>query len=149
MINSMTDRQKGVIFYALTLIMAVAVALFGPDDDDLLQILNMLTPTVGVLLLLLVLTPDRYRRGGWAQLALHRPGWRAWPLALIMPTAILCVSYGAAWLVGVLSFSFEADALINLIINIVIIDAASVPSSCWDGSSMARDSVPILSLIHI
>ena len=70
MINSMTDRQKGVIFYVLTLIMAVAVAQLGPNDDDLLQILNMLTPTVGVLLLLLVLTPDGYRRAGWAQ-ALH------------------------------------------------------------------------------
>ncbi len=108
MIDSMTDRQKGVIFYVLTLIMAVAVALLGPDDDDLLQILNMATPTIGVLLMLLVLTPDGYRRAGWAQLALHRPGWRAWPLALIVPTAILCVSYGAAWLVGVLSFSLEA-----------------------------------------
>ena len=120
MIRSMTNRQKGVTFYLLTLAMAVAVALVGPDDDDQLQILNMLTPTIGVLLLLLVLTPDGYHRAGWAQLALHRPGWRAWPLALIAPTAILCASYAAAWLVGALSFDFEADALINLVIKIVI-----------------------------
>jgi uncharacterized protein len=134
MINSMTDRQKGVIFYVLTLIMAVAVAQLGPKDDDLLQILNMLTPTIGVFLLLLVLTPDGYRRAGWAQLALHRPGWRAWPLALIAPTAILCVSYGAAWLVGVLSFSFQSDALLNLIINIVIISLyAALEEIGWRG----------------
>ena len=85
-----------------------------------------MTPTVGVLLLLLVLTPDGYHRAGWAQLALNRPGWRAWPLALIAPTAILCVSYGGAWLVGVVSFDFEADALLNLIINIVIISLYAV-----------------------
>jgi hypothetical protein len=35
--------------------MAVAVVLLRPDDGRL-QILNMLTPTVGVLLLLLVVT---------------------------------------------------------------------------------------------
>jgi membrane protease YdiL (CAAX protease family) len=126
MFRSMSNLQKGVLFYALSLIMAVAVALLGPDDDDLLQILNMLTPTVAVLLMLLVLTPDGYHRAGWAQLALHRPGWRSWPLALIAPTVIMSVSYGAAWLVGVLSFSFEGDALLNLIINIVIISLYAV-----------------------
>jgi membrane protease YdiL (CAAX protease family) len=120
MLRSLSNWQKGVIFYVLTLIMAVAVVLFGPDNNDRLQILNMLTPTVGVLLLLLVVTPDGYNRSGWAELALHRPGWRAWPLALIAPTAILCVSYGAAWLVGVISLSFERDIMINLVITILI-----------------------------
>ena len=109
MLGFLSNWQKGVIFYVLTLIMAVAVVIFGPDSDGQLQILNMLTPTVGVLLLLLVVTPDGYNRSGWAGLALHRPGWRAWPLALISPTAILCVSYGVAWLVGVLSWNFESD----------------------------------------
>ena len=120
MFRSLSNWQKGVIFYALTLIMALAVVTFGPDREGPLQILNMLTPTVGVLLLLLVVTPDGYHRAAWAGLALHRPGWRAWPLALIAPTAILCVSYGVAWLVGVLSWNFESDMLINLIITIVI-----------------------------
>ena len=134
MIKSMTDRQKGVIFYILTLTMAVAVAQFAPGDDGQLQILNMATPTIGVLVLLLVLTPDGYQRNGWAQLALHRPGWPAWPLALIAPTAILSVSYGAAWLVGVLSFDFEPDALINLVINIVIISLYAVMEEIgWRG----------------
>ena len=120
MLGFLSNWQKGVIFYVLTLIMAVAVVIFGPDSNGRLQILNMLTPTVGVLLLLLVVTPDGYHRSGWAGLALHRPGWRAWPLALIAPTAILCVSYGVAWLVGVLSWNFESDMLINLIIAILI-----------------------------
>src|SRR3712207_3945569 len=119
MIDSLSNWQKAIIFYVLTFSMAVVVVLLGPDDDRL-QILNMLTPTVGVLLLLLVVTPDGYRRAGWMQLALHRPGWRAWPVALVAPTPILCASYGAAWLIGVLSWNFEADFLINLMITIVI-----------------------------
>jgi hypothetical protein len=38
----------------------------------------------------------------------------------VAPTLVLCVSYGAAWLIGVLSWNFESDLLINLMITIVI-----------------------------
>jgi CAAX protease family protein len=143
MLRSLSNWQKGVIFYVLTLIMAIAVVIFGPDREGPLQILNMLTPTVGVLLLLLVVTPDGYSRAGWAGLALHRPGWRAWPLALIAPTAILCVSYGAAWLVGVLSLNFESDILINLIIAILINSAFAISEEIgWRGYLLPHFGAP-------
>jgi hypothetical protein len=99
MFSSLTERQKGVTYYLLTLAMAILVATFGPTggpgEADRLQILNMLTATAGVLLMLLVVTRDGYRRAGWAQLALHRAGWRYWPLALPAPAAILAASYAA------------------------------------------------------
>ena len=81
MLRSLSNWQKGVIFYVLTLIMAIAVVIFGPDREGPLQILNMLTPTVGVLLLLLVVTPDGYHRAGWADwLCTGRGGGRGlWP----------------------------------------------------------------------
>src|SRR5687767_15405804 len=101
--------------------MAVLVALFGPTGTDAIQILNMLTVTAGVLLMLLVITPDGYHRAGWAQLGLHRGGWRYWPLALLAPTAVLVASYGAATLLGTVSWRFESDAAINLAINLVIV----------------------------
>jgi membrane protease YdiL (CAAX protease family) len=116
----MTNGQKAITFYALTVAMAVSVSLWGPDNDGLLQILTMLTPTIGVLLMLLVLTPDGYRRGGWSQLALHRPGWHGWPLALVGPAAIIGFSYGAAWLLGVLSWNFQRDDLLDLTLSIAI-----------------------------
>jgi len=47
MLRSLSNWQKGVIFYVLTLIMALAVVIFGPEREGPLQILNMVTPTVG------------------------------------------------------------------------------------------------------
>ncbi len=121
MIRSLTEVQKGATFYLITLGMAVLLALFGPTGTDAIQTLNMLTATAGVLLMLLVITPDGYHRAGWAQLGLQRAGFRYWPLALLGPAAVLVASYGAATVVGALTWQFEPDAAINLAINIVII----------------------------
>jgi uncharacterized protein len=120
-LRSLTEVQKGATFYLITLGMAVLVALFGPTGTDAIQILNMLTATAGVLLMLLVITPDGYHKAGWAQLGLHRAGFRYWPLALLAPAAVLVASYGAATVVGTVTWQFEPDAAINLAINIVIV----------------------------
>jgi membrane protease YdiL (CAAX protease family) len=124
MFHSLTERQKAAAFYLLTLAMAVVVALFGPADAGQIQILSMLTPTVGVLLMLLVITPDGYRRKGWTQLALRRVGWRYWPLALLAPAAILGASYGAATLSGVVSMRLAPGALIKDLVAGIVIGSA-------------------------
>jgi uncharacterized protein len=118
-IRSLTEIQKGWIFYLITLCLALLLALFGPTGEVIL-ILNMLTATVGVLLMLLVITPDGYHKPGWAQLALHRAGWRYWPLALLAPTVVLVASYGTATLFGVVSWRLEPDGATNFAINLVI-----------------------------
>jgi hypothetical protein len=61
--RSLTEIQKGATFYLITLGMAVLLALFGPTGSDAIQILNMLTATAGVLLMLLVITPTRLATG--------------------------------------------------------------------------------------
>jgi membrane protease YdiL (CAAX protease family) len=119
--RSLTEMQKGATFYLITLGLALLVALFGPSDANTIQILNMLTATAGVLLMLLVITPDGYHRAGWVELGLHRAGWRYWPLALLGPTAVLVASYGAVTLLGELTWQFAPDTAINLAINIVIV----------------------------
>jgi len=121
MFRTLTEMQKGATFYVITLGLAVLLALFGPTGSDAIQTINMFTATAGVLLMLLVITPDGYHRAGWAQLGLHHAGFRYWPLALLAPMAILVASYGAATLLGAVSWRFEADTVINLAINIVII----------------------------
>jgi uncharacterized protein len=120
MFSTLSEIQKGATFYVITLGMAVLMALFGPTGGDGIQILNMLTATVGVLLMLLVVTPDGYHRAGWAQLGLHHAGFRYWPLALLAPTAVLLASYGATTLMGLVSWRFASDTTINLAITIVI-----------------------------
>ena len=121
MVRSLTEVQKGWIFYLITLGLALLVALFGPSSAGAIQILNMLTVTAGVLLMLLVITPDGYHKPGWAELALHRAGWRYVPLALLGPTAVLVASYAAVTLLGGVSWRFQPGAAINLAINIVIV----------------------------
>jgi uncharacterized protein len=81
----------------------------------------MLTVTTSVLLMLLVMTPDGYHKAGWAQLGLHHAGFRYWPLALLAPIAVLVASYGAATVLGVVSWRFAPDTAVNLAINIVIV----------------------------
>jgi membrane protease YdiL (CAAX protease family) len=120
-VRSFTELQKGWIFYLISLGLALLVALFGPAGAGTIPILNMLTVTAGVLLMLLVITPDGYHKAGWAELALHRAGWRYWPLALLGPTAVLIASYAAATLVGGVSWRFTPNTAINLAINIVIV----------------------------
>jgi multisubunit Na+/H+ antiporter MnhF subunit len=61
-IRSLTELHKGWIFYVIALVLATLVALFGPTGADAIQIFNMLTVTVAVLLMLLVITPDGYHR---------------------------------------------------------------------------------------
>jgi hypothetical protein len=56
------------------------VALFGPTGADAIQILNMLTVTTGVLLMLLVITPDGYHKAGWPSLACTTPASATGPL---------------------------------------------------------------------
>jgi uncharacterized protein len=120
-VRSLTEVQKAWIFYLISLGLALLVALFGPSGAGAIQILNMLTATAGVLLMLLVITPDGYHKAGWAELALHRAGWRYWPLALLGPAAVLIASYAAAALVVGVSWRFAPNTAINLAINIVIV----------------------------
>jgi uncharacterized protein len=119
-LRSLTDLQKAATFYLITLGLALLVALFGPSGE-VIQIMTMLTVTVGVLLMLLVVTPDGYHRAGWAQLGLHRAGFRYWPLALLGPMAVLVASYAAVTLLGQVTWQFAPDTVINLAINIVIV----------------------------
>jgi hypothetical protein len=95
-VRSLTEVQKAATFYLITLGLAVLVALFGPTGANGIQTINMLTATAGVLLMLLVITPDGYHKAGWAQLGLHHAGFRYWPLARCS-VRLPCSSRRTAW----------------------------------------------------
>ena len=53
MFRTLSEMQKGATFYAITLGLAVLLALFGPTGSEAIQTINMFTATAGVLLMLL------------------------------------------------------------------------------------------------
>ena len=71
---------------ALPLLWYCSVALFADKLGGASEPASMATSLVAVLLMLLVVTPDGYRRAGWKALALHKAGWPKWGLAILAAT---------------------------------------------------------------
>jgi membrane protease YdiL (CAAX protease family) len=99
----LSDLGKALTFYAVVIALVVFVSLL-PLGQVVLPI-AMMMPTVAVLLMLLVVTRDGYSRGGWEALALHRIGFKAWPLAVFAPLAVLGIAYGIVWTSGIGTFA--------------------------------------------
>lgn len=113
---------KAGLFYGLALGLAVIVALgttqFGSDGAG---ILNMLTPLLAVLMMLLVVTRDGYGKAGWQGLGLHRAGLRSWGMALGAPLLVLSITYSIVWLTGIGRLVWPADqGMVDVILNLAI-----------------------------
>lgn len=105
MVTRLTDTTKALLFYLITFGLALGAALLPGTTTGL----YMFTPLVAVLLMLLVVTRDGYTRAGWAALGLHRLGWRAWPVAVLVPLLVMSVVYGILWSSGLAQFAVPAD----------------------------------------
>ncbi len=101
MLKYRTDRDEAIAFYAITLALMVAVTLMPGASTEV----AMLTPLVAVVLMLFVVTRDGYTREGLKSLGLHRIGLRAWPVAILVPLAVLGVAYGVVWATGLANFT--------------------------------------------
>lgn len=117
----MTNSLKALLFYAMTFGMSLAIALFAsPLIGELGTLIVMLTPTIAVLLMMLVFTRDGRTRASWTELGLHRLGLKVWPIAFIAPLAILGISYGIVWATGIAGINLPAnpgDLLTNALMN--------------------------------
>jgi uncharacterized protein len=131
MYKTLSDPIKAIVFYAIAfgLELAVAIAL-APVLGELAALVGMFTPTIAVLVMLLVLTREGYTRAGWASLGLHRAGLRAWGLALLVPLLALGGAYGVLWASGVASAVLPAGlsggALIQLALKTLFMIAIGV-----------------------
>jgi membrane protease YdiL (CAAX protease family) len=106
MFNQLTDLGKAVIYYGITFILTLLYVLLLPADGTGLDFV-MFVPLLGVLIILLVVTRDGYSATGWADLGLHRLGFRGWGLALLTPLPILLLSYAIVWSLGIASLNLS------------------------------------------
>ena len=123
MFRQLSTLQKASIYYLIAFALALLVAIFGETLGERSTILTMFTPLTAVLLMLLVVTRDGYRRAGWFVLGLHRTGgWESWVLALLGPLLVLGCTYTIVWSSGLgrldlSNFDGPVDLLLGLIIG--------------------------------
>lgn len=127
MFRNLTDRAKATIFYALALCLGFGTLLLAPVFGALILVMYMFTPLLAVLLMQLLVTRDGYTRAGWTVLGLHRAGFRAWGLALLLPGLILSFGYSVVWLTGIASPTLDAWGLVTLPLNLVLSMLLDVP----------------------
>jgi uncharacterized protein len=60
----------------------------------------MLSPVITVLIMMLIVTRDGYRKTGWASLGLHRLGVKKWGFAFVVPFVVHLIGYCILWISG-------------------------------------------------
>jgi membrane protease YdiL (CAAX protease family) len=97
MLTNLTDSTKAFLFYVFAFGLTVTVSLLYPILGELTGYIHMYTPTLAVLMMMLVVTRDGYSKVGWATLGLHRLGLRWWVVALLGPPVAMSAIYGLVW----------------------------------------------------
>jgi uncharacterized protein len=101
MFTKLTDSAKAFLFYVFAFGLTVTVSLLYPILGEITGYIHMYTPTLAVLMMMLVVTRDGYSKAGWATLGLHRLGLRWWVVALVGPLVAMSAIYGLVWSIGI------------------------------------------------
>lgn len=141
MFTNLHGATKALFFYLIAIALSTLFSLLSVawDQSFWIGIPTMLTPTVAVLVMLLVITRDGYSGAGWRSLGVHRFGWRAWPLAFLAPLLLLVSSYTITWLLGVAQWRGDFGGsigqwAIKLAIQITVITLAALGEEIgWRG----------------
>jgi membrane protease YdiL (CAAX protease family) len=107
--TNLSDSAKALLFFVLALGLTVTAALLYPILGRITLYIHMYTPTLAVLIVMLVVTRDGYSKAGWSALGLHRLGLRWWTLALLGPLALMSAIYCITWSSNVADFTLPAD----------------------------------------
>jgi membrane protease YdiL (CAAX protease family) len=94
------DLRHAGAFYALALVLALAVALGADTLGEATPLVTMFTPLAAVLVLRLAVLRDGWRRAAWGELGLFRAGLRYWPAAMVLPFVVLLPGYALVWAVS-------------------------------------------------
>jgi membrane protease YdiL (CAAX protease family) len=114
---ALSSRRKAAIFYVLAVSLSTVLALVTPSAEGA-AVFGMFAPLLAMLMMKLVVTRDGWRRTGWAGLGLHRLGLRHWPIAMLLPAAVLAASFGFAAALGLLSIDLGAMAPADMVIGL-------------------------------
>lgn len=121
MLTQLSSLTKASLFYAIAFTLALSVALLGDRLSGVSEMASMSTSLIAVLLMLLVVTPDGYRRAGWKALALHKMGWSKWGLAILGPLLVMAGTYVIVWITGLGRFTLaNFPSTIDLILMVVV-----------------------------
>lgn len=113
--------RNAFTFYAITLTLAILMALAQPLLGEGVLIATMLTPTLATFAMLMWIAPD----GGWRQdakrLGLTRAGLNGWPLAIVAPFGIHLAGIMVLSLSGLALFAMPAGRSgVGLVLNLAI-----------------------------
>jgi uncharacterized protein len=141
----MSSNRSGIaraaVFFGIVISIAVVIALLGLPDGPT-QIFSMVTPTVAVLIMLLVISREGYSRAAWRDLGLHRAGTKRWRFAFFVPIGVVTLAYAIAWGSGIASVdrsqSLPVVPLDFLIVFLILIPLALGEEIGWRGYLLPR-----------
>ena len=126
MFTKLTDTNKAAIFTVLVLLMALAVALYlrvlGITSESAAA-WYMFTPTLAVLVMLLIVTQDGYSKEGWKTLGLHRLGLKAWLIAVLAPVLVGVGATAIVWATPLAALAVPDDVgsqILSFFIQLVV-----------------------------
>jgi len=96
MFPALKDSTKTIVFTVLVLLLATGFSYI----PGMFGFVYMMTPTISVLLMMLVVTRDGYTKAGWRRLGLHKLGRKQWPFVLLVPIVPLALGFGVVLLLG-------------------------------------------------
>lgn len=121
MFKQLSHLTKASLFYLIAFTLVLLVALSAQKLGGASEPASMSTSLIGVLLMLLVVTPDGYRRTGWKALGLHKLGWSKWGLAILGPLLVMAGTYSIVGVTGLGRFSLaNFPSTIDLVLMVVV-----------------------------
>src|SRR5829696_7080478 len=127
MFTKLSDTNKAAIFAVLVLLLALATALllnlFSVTSEFFGTGSYMLTPTLAVLIMLLVVTRDGFSKEGWKTLGLHRLGLKAWGVAFVAPVLVGVLATAIVWATPLAAFVVPDNTgsqILNFFIQLVV-----------------------------
>lgn len=121
--------RHAAAFFALAVLLALAVALASDRFGEATPLVTMFTPLAAVLILRLAILRDGWSLRAWSEVGLQRFGWRYWPLAALLPLAVLLPGFVILWAMvgdvpaltgGMPPIQFAIKLVVTLLLGMVL-----------------------------